>query len=145
MKRRAAVLGVALSLTASGCAITTRLVPVEGPMSAVRPVPIIEARAERGGKRRLTFVLPDGDRCEGRWSAVGGSGTVSVAAGTLLSQYGAQYLSGYSVSSGSGQYRGQALVVCHNGDIFQIEFLSGSSGGFGIAKDREDNIYRFVF
>ena len=133
-----------LALIVSGCAITTTFVPVEGPMSAVQPVPTIHARAERGGSRKLTFVLPDGDPCVGRWSSAGGS-NVSFAAGSLLSQYGATYLSAYSVSSGRNPASGQALVLCHKGNVFQIEFLAGSSGGFGIAKDRDGNVYRFVF
>lgn len=40
--------------------------------------------------------------------------------------------------------RGFALATCSKGRTFQVEFVSRGHG-FGIAKDNEDNIYRFVF
>lgn len=129
----------------SGCALTTQFIPVEGPLASVRPLPIIVARAERSGRHRITFALPSGEQCVGRWSTISG-GSVSVVGGSLLSQYGSTYLSGYAVTS-SGQYAGQALVPCANGNVFQIEFVGSewSGGGFGIAKDSAGNVFRFIF
>jgi len=64
-----------------------------------------------------------------------------------MSQYGSAYLSGYSISTGSGQNPGAALAVCSTGRSLQLEFVTGAgtAHGFGIGKDNEGNIYRFVF
>ena len=148
MKLPRLVVLVVLVGGASACSLTATLIPVEGPLSTIRPVPVIQARVDglMSMSGNVTFKLPDGDPCKGRWASTGGGGNVSFTSGSLISQYGSAYLSGYSVSSGSGQVPGQALVVCEKGNVFQVEFVTaGSAHGFGIAKDREENIYRFVF
>ena len=39
------------------------------------------------------------------------------------------------------------LATCDSGRVFELEFFTGSgtASGFGIGKDNENNIYRFVF
>jgi hypothetical protein len=124
------------------------MVPVQGPLSEVRPVPVIEAKADgiMGNSGNLTFTMPDGGACKGRWSSAAGAGLTIGSAG-LLAEYGSTYLSGYSLSTGSGQNPGQALAVCSTGRSLQLEFVTGAgtAHGFGIGKDSEGNIYRFVF
>jgi hypothetical protein len=61
----------------------------------------------------------------------------------LLTQYGATHLSGYSLSS-PGMAPGFGLASCTKGRSFQIEFVSRGHG-FGIAKDTDGNVYRFLF
>ena len=135
-------------MTTGGCALTATMVPVEGPLSQVRPVPVLRVRADGilGNSGKLSLTMPDGDRCQGRWASAAGA-SVTFGAASLLSQYGTTYLSGYSISMGSGQNPGQALVVCDAGRVLQIEFVTGAgtTSGFGIAKDNEDNLYRLVF
>jgi len=127
-----------------GCSLKATLVPVEGPLSQVRPIQTIEAKATGllGNSGGLTWTMPAGAICKGRWSVVENS-QIAVAAGSLMSQYGGAYLTGYSVASG-GQNHGAGLATCADGRVFQIEFVS-SGHGYGIAKDSENNIYRFVF
>lgn len=133
---------MATSLTV-GCAINATMVPMSGPLSEMRPVPVVNVRAETGGK--LTFVLPPDDHCEGRWGSAGG-GELSIASGSLMSQYGSTYLNGYSISTGHGQNPGRALAMCKSGRVLDLEFMSGTTAhGFGIGKDNENNVYRFVF
>jgi hypothetical protein len=49
-----------------------RLYPLQGPLAALSPPPVIVARAANpdGTSGALTFRLPDRTRCEGTWSAV---------------------------------------------------------------------------
>jgi hypothetical protein len=79
--------------------------------------------------------MPDGDTCQGRWSSAAGAG-ITLASGSLLSQYGSTYISGFSLSTGRGQNPGQALIVCGKGRTFQLEFVTGAgtAHGFGIGK-----------
>jgi hypothetical protein len=139
---------VALTAIVTGCSMTATMVPVEGPLSQVRPVPVMSVRVDgiTGNSGKLGVLMPGGDACKGRWSSAAGAG-ITVGAGSLLSQYGSTYITGYSVSTGHGQNPGQALMVCASGRTIQVEFVTGAgtAHGFGLAKDNEVNIYRLVF
>ena len=121
------------------------MLPVEGPLSTLRPVPVIEATAKgvSGNTGELSWVMPDGEACHGRWSSTRGA-NVQIGSASLLSQYGPTHLSGYSFTTADGAAPGFALASCNRGRSFQLEFLSRGHG-FGIAKDNAGNIYRFVF
>lgn len=143
----ACVLFAALGLSV-GCSLKATMVPVEGPLSHIRPVRVLYVRADGilGNSGDISFVMPDGESCKGRWSSAAGAG-LSIGSAGLLSQYGSTYITGYSVSTGTGQNPGQALAVCSKGRTVQLEFVTGAgtAHGFGIGKDNESNIYRFVF
>ena len=128
-----------------GCAAkTAMMMPVAGPLSERRPVPVLTVRiGGTGYSGNLSFEMPDGDQCEGRWASAGGSGT-TITTG-LLGEFGPIYLA--SMSVGEGQNPGQALIACNTGRTMEIEFVTGAgtASGFGIGKDNEDNIYRLVF
>ena len=145
MTRRMILLPLALL---AGCSTTAMMIPVRGPLSERRPVPTISARVDGilGTSGDLTFGMPDGDICKGRWASAAGAG-LSVTSASLLSEYGPVYITGYTTSTGSGTNLGQALVACDTGRTFELEFLTGAgtASGFGIGKDNEGNIYRFVF
>lgn len=140
--------GLLAAVATSGCSLTATMIPVEGPMSQQRPVPVIQAKADgiMGNSGNLTFTMPDGGTCKGRWSSAAGAG-VTIGSAGLMSQYGSVYLTGYSVATGTGQNPGYALAVCSTGRSLQLEFVTGAgtAHGFGIAKDNENNVYRFVF
>ena len=65
-----ALLAAALTVAMTGCAtLKATLLPVEGPLSLAVPVPLIVATATgSGGAGNLSFVMPDGETCQGRWS-----------------------------------------------------------------------------
>ena len=139
-----------LCLTTIGCSLTATMVPVEGPLSERRPLPVLEVKVDgiMGNSGDLSFTMPDGETCSGRWSSAAGGGDVTVTSGSLVSEYGSAYLSSYSISSdGSGQNPGQAIATCSDGRTVLVEFITGAgtAHGFGIAKDTEENVYRFVF
>lgn len=132
----------------NGCAMTATMIPVDGPLSQLRPVPVLQIRVEgiMGNSGKLSFAMPDGDLCTGRWSSAAGAGLTVGSAG-LMSQYGSAYLSGFAIETGTGQNPGQALAVCGKGRTLQLEFVTGAgtAHGYGIGKDNDANIYRFVF
>lgn len=150
-KRFASTSGLFLLVVSSlsiGCSATAMMVPVEGPLSQRQPVPVIQAKASgvMGNSGDLTFTLPDGDACKGRWSSAAGT-ALTVGGASLLGQYGSTYITGWSASTGAGQNPGQAIVTCASGNVVQMEFVTGagSASGFGIAKDSAGNVFRVVF
>lgn len=145
---RRALLMALLLLSFCGCSTTANLYPVSGPLSEVKPLPVIKARASGilGNSGRLTLTMPDGEVCEGKWSSAAGT-AVGVSSGSLFSQYGASYWSGYTVGTKAGENRGQAILVGSQGTVLEVEFYTGSgtANGFGLAKDNRGNIYRVLF
>lgn len=134
---------VAVAVSLAGCSMNATMIPVEGPLAALAPVPNltvhVDGLASNHGK--LSFVSPDGDACAGRW--------VSLQTGTsaaLIQQYGATYMTGVAVVQ-PGQNGGQALATCPKGRTYQLEFVTnaGTAHGSGIGKDNQGNVYRFVF
>ena len=99
-----------------------------------------------GNSGSITLTMPDGETCTGQWSSAAGM-SVSHSSGTLFSQYGSAYWSGYSVGNKPGENRGQAIIIGDRGTVIEIEFYTGSgtASGFGLAKDNKENIYRVLF
>ena len=132
----------------SGCSVNATMIPVEGPLSQMRPPPVLNVRVNgvQGSTGALSFQMPDGESCQGRWASAAGSG-VSVGQASLLSQYGSTYITCFSISPGRRQNPGQALATCQRGRTLQLEFVTGAgtAHGYGIGKDNEGNVYRFVF
>lgn len=143
------LLGLFILVPLLGCSMTATMVPVEGPLSESSPPPILQVRVNgiMGNTGNLSLVMPDGERCSGRWSSAAGAG-ITVGSASLISTYGhAVYGTGFSVSTGHGQNPGQALMVCQRGRSIQVEFVTGAgtAHGFGVGKDSAGNIYKFVF
>ena len=131
-----------------GCSTTANLYPVKGPLSLVKPLPIIQARVDgiMGNSGGISLTMPDGEICKGKWSSAAGM-SVSYGSGTLFSQYGSTYWSGYSVSNKPGENRGQAIIIGDRGTVIEVEFYTGSgtANGFGLAKDNKENVYKVLF
>lgn len=146
MSHRFLVVGAALVVAA--CSTTARLYPVEGPAATQAPVAVLEATVNgiAGNNGTLSFALPDGTPCTGEWSSAAGVQT-SFGAGSLFSQYGAIYGTGYSITSGGGQNPGRAVALCTDSTRFDIEFVTGggTANGFGFARDTRGNVYRVLF
>lgn len=149
MMIKAPVVAVILFLF-TGCTTTTTalLYPVEGPLSAQLPLPVLKAVASGvgGNSGSITMIAPDGERFEGKWSSAAGSG-VSFNSMSLFSQYGTIYGSGFYVSPGRGQNPGRAFMVGDRGTTIDVEFVTGAgtANGFGFAKDNKGNVYKVLF
>ena len=137
-----------VAVISASCSVTGTMIPVEGPFSQMPQVPLIRAKADGilGNSGKLTFALPNAERCQGRWSSAAGVDT-TVGTSHLIAQYGSAYLTGYTTSTKGGQNPGQALATCTDGRTFELEFVTGAgtAHGFGIGRDNKQNVYRFVF
>lgn len=139
---------VALAVCLAGCSTTVNFFPVEGPMAAIKPLPVIIANADgiTGNTGNISLRMPNGENCTGKWSSVapryGG-----VTSGSLFTQYGA--IAGFSVSSGilPGVNKGQAFLTCTGGTTIEAEFFTGSgtANGYGVARDSNANVYKMIF
>jgi len=136
------------SFMLSACSTTARLYPVEGPLSQQVPPPVLNATVNgiTGNNGSLSLARSDGTVCSGEWSSAAGVQT-TFGAGSLFSQYGAIYGSGYTVTQGGGQNPGRAVAMCSDGTRFDIEFVTGggTANGFGFARDTRGNVYRVLF
>jgi hypothetical protein len=148
MRFGSAMISAAVVVLLCGCSVKGTMIPVEGPMSQLKPVPTINvvAKSVQSNSGELIATMPDGEVCKGRWSSAAGSG-LTVGSASLMGQYGATHLSGFAVSTGTGQNPGQAIATCAKGRTLQLEFVTGAgtAHGYGIGKDSDGNVYRFVF
>ncbi len=139
---------IALSAVLAACSTTARLYPVEGPLSQQAPTTVLSAVVHgiTGNNGALALTRADGSVCTGEWSSAAGVQT-TFGAGSLFTQYGAVYGSGYAVTSGGGQNPGRAVATCPDGTRFDIEFVTGggTANGFGFARDTTGNVYRVLF
>ena len=138
----------ALIVVIIGCSTTANLYPVQGPMAQIKPIPVIKARVSgiMGNTGGISLVLPDGEKCDGKWSSAAGS-SVNVGTVNLFSQYGSVFGTGFSVSNNPGVNRGEAIIIGEKGTVIEVEFYTGSgtANGFGLAKDNRGNIYKVLF
>lgn len=129
-----------------GCSTTARLYPVSGPLfNENKTLPLKATVNGVLGNNGSIFLKQSNDVvCEGEWSSAAGAQT-TISSTSLIGQYGS--LVGISQTSGGGQNPGQAVVICPDGNSYTIEFLTGggTSSGFGVAKDRNGNIFRVLF
>lgn len=144
MKKVFFLLSIILTSSCSVTNSTIDLFPVEGPLSSQIPVSVITATAENvtsyGGKLFLT--MPDGEKCNGRWSSSGGV-TGSQNNYSLLITYGEKL----NLSPRGNEERGYAMLLGDRGTTIDIEFLTGvgTGHGFGVAKDNKGNVYKVIF
>lgn len=134
-----------VGLTAAGCSTTANLYPIQGPLSARKPLPVIVAKANgiTGNTGELTLTMPDGEDCKGKWSSVA---PTTGGVGTLFTQYGAT--AGFTFSGiQPGINKGQAFLTCDRGTTVEAEFFTGSgtANGFGVARDSNKNVYKMLF
>jgi hypothetical protein len=94
----------------------------------------------------MYLIWVDGKKCEGEWSSAAGE-TVSFSTMSLFGRYGPAYGNGLSVSSGGGQNPGRGILICPDGNVIDMEFVTGggTSNGFGFAKDKTGNVFRVLF
>jgi hypothetical protein len=132
----------------AGCSTTVNLYPVEGPLAAQKPLPVIVATADgiTGNTGNLTLVLPTAESCSGKWSSVAPQ-MAAVTNTSLFTRYGA--VAGFSVTTGPvpGVNRGQAFLTCTRGTTIEAEFFTGSgtANGYGVARDSNSNVYKMIF
>ena len=115
--------------------LTATLVPVQGPLSLARPLRTIDAKATGTGGYNggLSWQMPDGELCTGRWSIVNQTGSFAFTSANLLSTYRDTHLSGFSPGSTAGWNRGYAVVTCSQSRTLR---LSSSAAGTASASPK---------
>jgi hypothetical protein len=145
----------------SGCRATGRLYPVQGPLSAQTPMPVLLAKLTGTfNSGSLSVVLADGEVCKGPWATVPHvqvpkSATTSNVAppNSMSSAWDTVYGSGFYVSHVLGtRLYVQAVIPGNRGTILDVEMYRSEekeansvSAIRGVAKDNKDNIYKLVF
>lgn len=144
------ICGLVCGFALSGCmSQDIALYPIEGPLSQQTPLPVVKAVAKgvESNTGQLLMTLPNGEKCQGKWSSVAPQYT-SVSSGSLFSAYGGAVF-GSGVTSGNlpGVNKGHAFVTCNRGTTVQSEFFTGSgtANGYGISKDSNGNVYKMLF
>jgi hypothetical protein len=159
MKGKLCLLLLAIS-TMLGCAkLTARFYPVQGPLSAQTPQPVLIARIS--GKFTLgdmSVVLPDGELCKGRWTVVSlvsapkATAITTAPTNSMAPVWDSVYGSGYYVSRVLGaRYYAQTVVTGNRGTVLNAEMYIAVDGREvsaasykGVAKDNRDNMYKLV-
>jgi hypothetical protein len=147
MKSKLCLLLLAISATL-GCYMKARLYPVQGPLSAQTPVPVLMAKVTgKINPEAISVVLSDGEVCKGPWVFVNNvpssKGSSITAPNAELAEiwdsiYGPNYYTSHIVGT---KYYAQAVARGNRGTILRAEM-----NGFdkGVAKDDKGNIYKLV-
>ena len=149
------LLGIVVML---GCTHTVRLYPVQGPLSAQTPLPVLFAKitgAVTPGD--ISVVLSDGEVCKGHFVLIqpvqppkNGTTANVTASNGMAPVWDTVYGPGYYVSHVLGaRYYAQAVVTGNRGTVFNVELYRSeqheeNSVGIvrGVAKDNKDNVYK---
>jgi hypothetical protein len=145
---------IAISLLAPACSMRARLYPVQGPLSAQSPLPVIHAVFSgfvNTGK--VSMVSLDGKTRTGQWNRVQ-EDPHSAQVSSMSADWDAVYGQGYFVSHVLGRWLyARAVIAGDNGETFHLEFIKLDSGRndaidphiLGVARDTKGNLYKVVF
>ena len=115
MKKKLCLLLLGIS-TMLGCTHTARLYPVQGPLSAQTPLPVLFAKITGAfNPGDISVVLSDGEMCKGRWvlvhpvQAPKGGTTANVTTNVMSPVWDTVYGPGFYVSHVLGARTGGPL------------------------------------
>jgi len=143
-------LGLTALLALIGCGTTSdmQLYPIDGPLAAQTPPPVIRATAgtTESTSGTLKLRLPDRTKCSGTWSALAPK-VVSRTKGVSLTLKGPGGKFDRSSESVGGINPGEIYAICEDGTRVQGNFVMGSSttSGSGTATDTRGNVYKLLF
>ena len=128
----------------AGCSIGVELYPIEGKILTEHPTAVLKGTVYgvEGNTGKIEFLDENNSLCTGRWSSS------SNASMTTSFFEGYAQANGLSVDDQRDKMnRGEAVVICPNGNRFIIEFYTrhGTANGYGMAKDSNENIYKVLF
>lgn len=138
------------------CSTTATLYPIKGPLSQIKPLPVLIATVDgiTGSAGNISLTLPGGEVCNGRWSSIAPMSvgiSTSTATGTasdgMNTAWATVYGASYSIRNKAGINKGEAMLVGSKGTVMRIEFYTGSgtANGAGVAKDNNGNIFKVLF
>ncbi|MGO9170301.1 MAG: hypothetical protein ACLP56_25825 [Candidatus Sulfotelmatobacter sp.] len=152
------LLGISMML---GCTHTVRFYPVQGPLSAQTPSPVLVGKVTGTiTPKDISVVLSDGEVCKGHWMIVhpvqvpkGSTTATAVTTNGMPSAWDTVYGSGFYVSHVLGaRLYAQAAATGDRGTVLNVEMYRPanereaipSDSIKGVAKDNKDNIYKLV-
>jgi len=143
-----------------GCSAAARLYPVQGPLSARTPPPVLTAKFTGGvNSGNVSLVGPDGEAANGRWPRVATHPTGATDAAPastpgvdgMPALWDTIYGSGFFTSHvlGATLYA-NAVIAGNRGTAYNLEFYSEDTHGKtdqirGVAKDSAGNLYEVAF
>ena len=144
-----------------GCSVhKAQFYPVQGPLSAQTPLPVLVAKVSGVfTPGNISLVLEDGEVCKGRWTQVptiqspNGAAAANPATSEISGAWDTVYGPGFYVSHILGAtLHLQALVSGNRGTLVNAEMYRSGEGPNselgsikGVAKDNRGNIYKLVF
>ncbi len=135
-------------LAACSMSTTASLYPVQGPLSQSGSKSAIIAKVGgiTGGSGPFDLTMPNGAKCNGKWASVAPT-YVQNSNVSLLTQYGSIVGNGTTSGNLPGANKGQAYAVCDDGNALNAEFLTGSgtANGYGVAQDKNGNVFKLLF
>ena len=145
----------------SGCRATGRLYPVQGPLSAQTPTPVLLAKLTGAfNSGDISVVLSDGELCKGHWATVprphvskGDPATSTAPPNNMSAVWDTIYGPGFFVSHVLGKrLYVQTALTGDRGTTLNLEMYKPDGNEKntiasiqGVAKDSKDNIYKMVF
>jgi hypothetical protein len=154
------LLGVLAVSLLSGCRATGRLYPVQGPLSAQTPTPVLLAKLTGAfNSGNISVVLADGEVCKGHWATVPrpqatkGTATTTAPPSVMSSVWDTIYGPGFFVSHVLGKrLYVQTALTGDRGTVLNLEMYKPDGNAQntvssiqGVAKDSKDNIYKLAF
>ena len=150
---RLAFLGV---LLISGCA-TARFYPVERPLAAQTPPPILVGKIKGAfNSGSISVTLSDGETCTGKWATVSRpqKSTTAISSVNMTAEWDTVYGTGFYVSHVLGvRLYAKATLSGNKGTNLNLEMYKGDDANKaenaaavkGVAKDGKGNVYKVTF
>ena len=149
MSLRAIGLAALVGLSACGATSDMQLYPIDGPLAALTPPPVITATAGTTDSTSgtLEMRLPDRTRCSGTWSALAPKVVSRTQGMSLTLRSGPGGEMDRTTESVGGINPGEIYAICEDGTRVQGNFVMGSSttSGSGTATDSRGNVYKLLF
>jgi hypothetical protein len=136
----------------SGCSLPLRLYPVQGPLSKHTPVPILNGTLTGNFSGTMKVVLPDGEICEGEWTASTtppGSGS-AIQPVHMAPVWDTIYGQGFYTAHILGEKVAQGTLRGNKGTTLSVEIKphldsqDGLKNIQGVAQDNVKNIYKIA-
>jgi hypothetical protein len=132
----------------SGCSVTGRLYPVQGPMASLTAPPLMTAKLYESPSR-VTLTLANGELFNSRLQVLYPSSSNLNPTGAppappqpnLAYAWDTVYGQGFFVAHVLGQQLGQAVITGSQGTIVQVEVAVAR----GVAIDSKGNFYKIVW
>jgi hypothetical protein len=143
-------------ISGSVAAFGETLYPVQGPMAAQAPPPVITAKFNGTSSGKFTLVQANGESFQGKWASLIPSFVNTKTPETpasflpqpnLAFAWDAVYGQGYFLAQIVGTRIRQVVATGNNGTVIQVECLFGDAraGLNGIAVDSKGNLFKVVW